>query len=341
MPSVGVDSCVFSRLMEGSSFTALLGIAVTTLDRDKFRQSYDKILNDVFKEIGEKRKKNTYKAAQLTSQLQNNTSKFLDLFIDKISSELIRVNVFFTFYPEDKIDRIYTCKDSYLRAYSPSKFMDLITNAYPHYCVWRYLEAHPDCSNYLFEVDNFEGKITPAWEKIKDIKNLHIYYSGNETNKLISAADLLLRYICNKLIGDLNGKSILYCLKDLLNETKIHSYYLGYRSDYLRSMAFTDDLMINTRNYVKHPVYWILWKSFSGQGEEKNILEWSKEYNEVMNLAEINNGCVRFYKASEIPHLLNEENDVLCLLNDGAAPYIDSIKTIAPKVKLLDLRGRS
>jgi hypothetical protein len=130
-------------------------------------------------------------------------------------------------------------------------------------------------------------------------------------------------------------------LKDLLNETKIHSYYLGYRSDYLRSMAFTDDLMINTRNYVKHPVYWILWKSFSGQGEEKNILEWSKEYNEVMNLAEINNGCVRFYRASEIPHLLNEENDVLCLLNDRAAPYINSIKTIASKVQLLDLRGRS
>lgn len=340
MQSVGVDSCVYKRQYEDSEFEALLGVAITTLDRDKFRKHYDDVLKIAFDAIGEKPKKQIYKAAHLTAQLQDATSDFLDCFIQSISSELIRVNIFYSYYPEDKIDRIYTCQDSYIRPFPPKEFLKKINNAYPHYCVWRYLEAHPDCRNYIFEVDHFEGKITPAWRKISDMPNLHIYYSGNECNKIISSADLFLRFICNKVIGDLNGRNLVYCLKDILNKTKIHSYYMGYRSDYLKTMAFTDDLMINTRFHLKHPIYWIVWKNISKDKDEKTLFEWSEKYNDVMKEAENNGGCVRFYKASDIPHLLDQEKDNICLINDEAESIISVIKSIARDVKILDFRGR-
>lgn len=105
-------------------------------------------------------------------------------------------------------------------------------------------------------------------------------------------------------------------------------------------MAFTDILDINTRPYVRHPIYWILWKKYTDTGEEKKTFEWTNAYDEIMGVAEENNGCARFWDPGEAPHVLNQYLDVACLVNEEARPILKSIYSIAPDVKVMDFASR-
>ena len=269
----------------------------------------------------------------------HNSTNFIREFIQNISSELLRVNVYYTYYPPGSISEIWTCRDAYPRSFAPGRFMNLIYNSYPHYCVWKYLDIHSDCRGYKFEVDHFHGKISPAWNDIKDLENLKLYHKGSSCNKAISTADIFLRHIRDTLPGRLGIMNLRRCLSDIIGGTRLYQYFMGPRSDYLRKMPFTNFIDIDTRSYISRPIYWIAWKGFTGSSDEKKLLEWDPRYNNIMELAERNDGCVRFYEPSVLSLLVDEDNDKLCLLNDEAIPIQKSIQSIAPKIELLDFRS--
>lgn len=340
MQAVGVDAGIYKRPSDVSPFQALMGVAVTIRDRDRFRRVYDKVFNDSLGRIGAERDKTVYKAAHLTSLLLHNTNPFLRNFIDGISSELQSIDVFYTFYPKGTVDYIHTCRDSYSRPFRPEKFMKLISKAYEHYCVWEYCNAYPDRRHYLFEIDHFEGKITPAWDAIEDLPNLKIYFSGSECNKAISTSDLILRYIYNTNKGRLRYRNLKTCLGDIIDGTHLRDHFLGPRQDYLNKMAFRDWIDIDTRPYIKHPIYWIAWEKHTDRGDEKKSLEWDQRYNAIMQIAEREMGGVRFWEPGEFPHLVNEFLDVACKINEEATQIIDAIRDIAPSIRIWDLRSR-
>ena len=339
MRVVAVDTCWFKRPSEVSPFRALLGVAITIKNREEFRETYDRVLDECFEKYGAERKKRIYKAAHITEQLLHNSIDFIRIFIQKISSELDRINVYYTYYPPGSIAEIWTCRDSHSRSFPPEKFMDLIYNAYPHYCVWKYLDIYTDCKHYNYEIDYFHGKISPAWEYIKDLENLTLYHKRSECNKAISTSDFILRHINNTLPGRLGIMNLRRCLNNIIGRTKLSSYFMGPRSDYLQKTPFTSSIDIDTRSYIARPIYWIAWKGFTGSSDEKKLLEWNPIYNNIMDLAEQNNGCVRFYEPSILPHLINESKDKLCLLNEEAIPIQKAIQSIAPEIEVIDFRS--
>ena len=227
-----------------------------------------------------------------------------------------------------------------MRAYRPEKFMHLIQNAYEHYCVWGYCESHPDCRHYLYEVDHFCGKITPAWDAIDNLPNLSIYFSGCECNKAISTADLILRYIQNTNKGRLRFRNLQSCLGHIINGTHLNDHFLGPRQDYLHMMAFRDMIDINTRPFIKHPIYWIAWEKHTKRGDEKTSLEWDRRYDMIMERAENEMGCVRFWDPADFPHLINESVDIACQMDEEALPIIKAMQDIAPAIRIWNLRGR-
>lgn len=335
---VAVDSCWFRRPSEETPFRALLGIAVTIKDRDSFRKAYDNQLDWLFIKYKKERKKLVYKAAFLTEQLLHTNIDFMKDLIQGISDELIRIDIYYTFYPKDSISKIMTCRDTYQRAYTPEKFMDMIYNAYPHYCVWKYIDSHPDCKHYKFEVDFFHGKISPAWEDIQGLPNLKLYFKGGHCNKSISIADIILRLICETLPGRLGLLNLTRCLKDIIGKVRLSSYFMGHYTEYLKKLAFTSLMDIDTRAYVTRPIYWIVWKGYTGSGDEKKLLEWSREFTDIMRLAEESDGCARLYEPSILPHQIDEKLDKAYLVNEEARPLLRAIQSIAPKIEVVYLR---
>lgn len=339
MVTVGIDSGWFTRESPGSEFKALVGVAVTVKEKDTFRLSYDEALNNLFSKYQIERKRTTYKAAFLTGQLLDKTNKFLHDFINLMENELESIDVYYTFYPSNFTQDIITCKDSYPRSISPLKFLNNICNAYPHYCLWKYIETHPDEKEVTFEIDHFSGKITPAWNSIKNIPNIKVYYSGSECNKIISFADILHRYISNNMHGKLGLGNITRCFRTCLGLDNIHSHFMGPRRDYLINMAYTDNIDIDLRHYIKHPIYWIAWQSITGSSAEKDLLEWDQKYIDLITTAEENDGCVRLYDPKDIPFILNPKMDKIFLMNSKASSIVEAVKGFAPEVEVLPPRS--
>jgi hypothetical protein len=338
MKTVGVDASVFKRESGESNFQAPLGVAVTIRDRDRFRKKYDDTLEELFKKYNKDKIKSVYKAAHITKQLKHETNDFIKEFLLNMSSELERIDVFYTYYPEGSIEEIITCGDSYPRRIKPEKFLRDIEKGYEHYCIWKYCVEYPTDSNNFFEVDYFQSKITPAWNTIKDLESLSIFYSGGECNKSISIADVILRLIYNTCKGDLIHSNIFECLKDYVKKTSIKSYWMGPRSDYLHNMAWRDNLDIDTSLNIQHPIFWIAWSKYTNERDEKVALEWSNPYNEVMTRAEVSFASVRFWDPREYPLLVDKDNDIVFLLNDKAIPTMEAIRYISPGIRSVDLR---
>lgn len=148
MPVVAFDDIVFQRRGMVSSFKAPMGVALTILDEEKFKNHYDDLLDSLFIKHNSKRQKRIYKAAHLVGQLLDKSTEFIDDFLTEISKSIARIDVFYSYFPSKIVPRIYVFKDTYARWYEPERFINLIQNSYVHVCVWRYLQLHSDCKEY-------------------------------------------------------------------------------------------------------------------------------------------------------------------------------------------------
>jgi hypothetical protein len=334
MPVVAFDDILFQRHGTVGTFKAPMGIALTVLDEKRFVKNYDQLLDGLFIKYNSKRLKRIYKAAHLVGQLLDKSTDFIDDFIAGISKSIARIDVFYSYFPSDIVPRIYVFKDTHGRWYVPERFISLIQNSYVHICVWRYLQLHPDCKDYTFQADYFEGKTTPAWENIRDLGNLHLYNSGSECNCFISSADLILRHIQNKLNGPLVQKSICQCFDQVMDGTHIDANWLGPRKEFLNNIAPNKDIDANVRPKIKHPILIIAWQSYTSRSEDRDTFEWTPSYSKIMELAFKLDGCVRFWDPRSGPHFVKEDEDVVVVANELAKPMVNSIRSVFPKIKI-------
>jgi hypothetical protein len=336
MPTVAFDDVVFLRRGTEGMFKAPMGVALTIPEEKKFAEQYDILLDKLFSKYHKPRKKRIYKAAHLTEQLLDSSTGFIEDFISAMSPYISRIDICYSYFPRDITPRIFVYKDTHPRWYDPNSFLKLIQNSYVHICAWRYLQVHPDCKNYEFHLDYFQGRVTPAWEAIRDKDNLYLYNSGNECNCFISSTDLVLRHIQNRLIGAMVRKSVHQCFADIVNGTHVDIYWLGPKKDYLNNIAPNKDIDADTEPKVKHPIFVIAWQSPSSRASDKDTFEWTDTYSRTMEMAYENNGCVRFWDPKQGPNIIDEKQDIVVLANDSAKPMVESIKTVFRNIKIDD-----
>lgn len=336
MPTIAFDDVVFERRGSVGTFRAPMGVAVTVTDEEKFAKRYDKVLDSLFVKYKNKRKKRIYKAAHLVSQILDASVSFIDDFLEEISDYITRIDVFYSYFPANLVPkgRIYVFKDTHPRWYDANHFINLIENSYVHICVWRYLELHPDCKKYNFHCDYFEGKVTPAWESIRDMSNLHLYNSGGECNCFISTADLILRHIQDTLQGNLIQQNVRQCFDAIENGTHVDVHWLGPKKEFLNNIAPNKDISADVRPKIKHPIFIIAWQNPTNRSLEKDAFEWSLAYSKTMERAFEVNGCVRFWDPKGGPHFIKEDEDVVIVANEQAKTMVESIRSVFPKIKV-------
>jgi len=336
MPTVAFDDVVFLRRGTEGMFKAPMGVGLTIPEERKFAEQYDILLDKLFSKYNKPRKKRIYKAAHLTEQLLDSTTGFIEDFISAMSPYISRIDICYSYFPSAITPRIFVYKDTHPRWYDPNSFLKLIQNSYVHICAWRYLQVHPDCKDYEFHLDHFQGRVTPAWEAIRDKDNLYLYNSGNECNCFISSADLILRHIQNRLIGAMVRKSVCQCFADIVDGTHVDTYWLGPKKDYLNNIAPNKDIDADTIPRIKHPIFVIAWQSPSNRASDKDTFEWTGTYSKIMEMAYENNGCVRFWDPKQGPNIIDEKQDIVILTNDSAKPMVESIKTVFRNIKVDD-----
>lgn len=334
MPVVAFDDVLFQRHGTTGTFKAPMGVGITIPNEKKYAKNYDIILDKLFDKYKNERKKRIYKAAHLVGQLLDSSTGFIEDFLDAISRYVSHIDIYYSYFPSDITPRIFCFKDTHPRWYEPNRFINLIQNSYVHICAWRYLQLHPECKEYECHLDHFQGKITPAWEAIRDKENLYLYNSGNECNCFISSADLILRHIQNRLTGALVRRSVRQCFTDIIDGTHVDAYWLGPKKDFLNNIAPNKDIDADVRPKIKHPIFIIAWQSPSNRASDKDAFEWTNTYSKTMERAFECGGCVRFWDAIHCPHLVDEKQDTVILANDLAKPMVESIKTVFRNIKV-------
>jgi tRNA G37 N-methylase Trm5 len=67
---------------------------------------YDIILDQLFAKYNGERKKRVYKAAHLVMQLLDQSTDFIEDFLKLISKYIQRIDVYYSYFPEDITPRI-------------------------------------------------------------------------------------------------------------------------------------------------------------------------------------------------------------------------------------------
>jgi len=284
---------------EQKSTTVLKGLvgASVTSDNADLMEHYQKALRRALDKVQVRQLKTVYKGAHLLKQAGDKTEEIICDILNELEPFINHIDLYTAFYEKKFISMLGRAQGERV---NPMTFIDKSENAFAHACTWWYWRTYGKIEDdYMYQIDHFEGRVTPAWKELEKNKaNISVYYSGAECNCLISLSDLILKLIDIFHFGTIEYRSvarpILQRCQSFLPARKIRSHDLA-RFDWIIKATVPDTpLDINLNQHVKHPIYFIVWSPTLPRNTVKPSFEWSVFYNNVMETAIENNGCVKF-----------------------------------------------
>mgnify|MGYP001060483092 CR=1 FL=1 len=322
MEYIGVDTTVLKKQTERPAkappseegpgfFQCLLGVSITIEDRDGFKAKYDAALTDIFRSNRVRRRKKCYKAAHLVKQTGEKAPAIIEGILKELDRLISRIDIYIAYYGQEFISIYGKAQGERLE---PVTFIDRVQNAFPHVCAWKYLTRVLGSVNGSFELDHFEGRSTPAWRELSNsASSIKIFYSGGECNALISVPDLLLKYVGTFHRFTVTGPSLVETITSRLPTFKDRVYYhnLGARGEDLNHTAPDYPFDMDTSNFLKHPIYFLVWNPESPRDIVKPSFEWSPVYNQVMERAFVADGGVKLLRFDKDTLFWDPETDFL------------------------------
>jgi hypothetical protein len=178
-----------------------------------------------------------------------------------------------------------------------SEFIRTLIQPYSYICAWKYINENKNSNSILF-IDNFQAQTTKAWKRILNNKPV-IYYKGDLCNPVISTADILAGVI------DFELQDTKFCI-DSINEIiterlglKGNAHLIG--SPDLSYISPISRQQIDTSKLLKHPIYYLITEkrpTESDYYEFRDQLEFSKIFDDLVNIAYDNNGSIKLYEVS-------------------------------------------
>ena len=219
-------------------------------------------------------------------------------------------------------------------------FLERYQHAFHHVCAWKYAKDYGiDCK---FKLDHFEGHKTPAWKELSSQNNLdlEVYFNGCECDPIITVADIVLKLIDLHQYGFITSRTMLDVICKRCPSFGNANRKLAYHSmkEYLRVTAPDSTLRIDLTNYLKHPIYFLMWVSPSAQEPKdrvKSMLEWSPIYNNIVRKAYQENGCLKQFKVDADHMIWDTQKDKLIAWSTLEEQMIEQMKNMGfeiPKV---------
>lgn len=145
--------------------------------------------------------------------------------------------------------------------------------------------------------DHFEGKWSPSWDEMKDKVKMQIFYNGGEVNPLISTADTTLRLVDTYQLGYLDSMSMIRPIIDHATPVAQKVQYHEITStDDLKEITPREPVDMDTNDYIKHPIFYIVWNPKEPRKLVRPSFEWSDLYNLVTLRAAKVGGCVKNFE---------------------------------------------
>jgi len=296
----GVSPSVYRPSSDGTRgfelvFKAMVGASVKTADYDAFIQAYENALRDALTSNQVPQKRPIYKAAHLAKQSLHKTPQIISDLLTNLMPVIERIDIYCAYYNQPFVSCFGEAQGERLL---PIVFIEKNQNAFPHVCAWKYLVEYPNETGLTFHIDHFTSKITPAWRDLTSSNvSLEVFHSGGQCNPLIATADVILRLIELFQYGTVDGDSLLDAIRGHVASLrpKLRFHNLGGRGEDQHHTAPVVRIDIDLSNYLKRPMYYVVWRPKQKRADLEPSFEWGKFYLGVIAEAMRTRGCLKFF----------------------------------------------
>lgn len=324
---MSADSKTFIR----GSFKAPMGVCLCFDDPSRFEKLYANTIVDLFEKFSLEGNKDVYSSTDISGKFGPNREEFLiflESFVTMISNDSsVRMNVVYTTLSTSELPQgvMLYGRGRYPRQYVPvPNFLSILSQYYPYICAWIICQrAH--FRGRLILLDNMQGEITNAWNELVSNHTILVYPSGDLCSIPISASDLCVRYIDEKLF-DIRSGLRRESLEKIITESSIDAitHYVGH--DELDDIRPIEKRPIPLERYYVRPMIYIL---------KERIIEREVEYirsrkdlmENIEKYAWSVKGGLKFIDYSQDYRLLRDGDHVICLGPRGKeqAEYLNNL----------------
>lgn len=310
---MSADSKMFIR----GTFKAPMGICLCFDDPLKFNTLYNEVKEELFKKHSLEGSKNVYSSTDISRKFGPNRKEFLEFLESFVTAILndssVRMNVVYTTLSTSELPQgvmLYGI-GRYQRQYVPvPNFLSIISQYYPYLCAW-IVSKRAGFKGKLLMLDNLHGEITQAWNELLSEQTIQVYPSGDLCSIPISAADLCVRFIDEKLYV-MNSGLRRDDLEKIAEEIGVEyiTHYLGH--DELDNIRPLEKRSIPLEKYYVRPMIYIL-----KEGILEKEIEYIRSRKDLMESIEkyvwAEKGGLKFIDYTKDYRLLRDGDHVICL----------------------------
>ncbi len=344
MSWIGLDAVLLTQQVKGNSVRTslrkgLLGVGIEVKDLQAFRKNYRKAMEETLKSGKQKFNRPVYCSKDLSRIFEyeriEEEIEVLEKFKELILPHVEKVHFFYTYiFGLKGLVSIYGQSHQYTKIPLTSQdrnqqdFYDLISNSYPMLCAWE-LRTHKIDAKLL--LDNFQGRICPAWDELRGQADLSVYFKGDQCNELIATADLFVKLIKLEMVPKIS----CFLEKDIKKTASIFGkkcvrHFMGKQC--LNRMVPHISRQIKCSHLAKHPIVYMVKENPQEEGEE-TIIENSPLFNKIVKETNGLDGCMKYLHPDD-SRIMQKGDLMACFGKRGKATFEKFTKLGYPLKKI-------
>jgi hypothetical protein len=315
------DSRPFLRGHGESLFRGCMGCCLGFEDPKTFKKEYNNFMTNFFDEIRIQTTRPVHKSYDMSSIFGDEREKFLDFlesFILFIDSQGVRINIVYSTLNPSRLKegiKLYGVSGFPVRKIPVMRFLDLLDDYFLYISVWKVLRIS-QFSKVKILLDDLQGEITNSWNELIKGNIVNIIPRGDSCNCFISSADMVVRFIDEKLKKErlkLQETDIRKVLNDINVTESSNVIYVGH-SD-LKDIVPIYKRKLPLYKYYTRPMIFILKEGTIDV--EKEYIQESPHWEKLLTFASLNSTGIKFLDYKKDRGILKEGDFLVYIGNKG------------------------
>lgn len=291
------DSRVFLRGWGENLFRGCLGCCLGFEDPKTFKSEYNNFMTSFLDEIGIQTARVVHKSYDVSRIFGDERERFLDflerftLFVD---SQGVRINIVYSALNPSKLKNIklYGVSSFPIKKIPVIRFIDLLNDYFVYISVWKVLNIS-QFSKVKILLDDMEGEITNSWNELVKGNIVNVIPRGDSCNCYISSADMIARFVDEKLKKErlkLHKSDIRKILQGINVTESSNVIYVGHLD--LKDIVPIVQRKLPLQRYYTRPMIFVL-KEGTIDAEKEYIQE-SPHWEKLLTFASLNDTGIKF-----------------------------------------------
>jgi hypothetical protein len=315
------NSRPFLRGHGKSLFRGCIGCCLGFEDPRIFKKEYNNFMNSFLDEIGIQTSRIVHKSYDMSTIFADERERFLDflerftLFID---SQGVRINVVFSALNPSRLTegvKLYGLSGFPVKKIPVMQFLELFNDYFVYISVWKVLKIS-QFSGVKILLDDMQGEITNSWNELVKGNIVHVVPRGDSCSCYISSADIITRFIDEKLKKErlkLQESDIRKILRDINVTESSNVMYVGHPD--LKDIVPIVQRKLPLQKYYTRPMIFILKEGTIDV--EKEYIQRSPHWEKLLTFVSLNNTGIKFLDYKKDIKILKEGDFLICIGDKG------------------------